>query len=300
MEKWAGRTLVVEWLLIKMAKMPREANGKLARLLGRIWYYLDRRHREIVLRNLEIAWGKDLDNDKREDICRKVFTHFAHVMLEVPYLWTLNPSNIEEFASFSGIEHLHTAMEKDKGVLILASHFGSWEMMSLAFSLRYFPFNVIVRPLDSPYLDRLIDRMRSRSGNRTIPKKGSARQVLRLIRQKKIVALLIDQNVAWYEGVFVPFFKEIACTNRALAVLALRSGAPVIPIFNVRQPDGRYHVFMEPEVPIVRTGDLISDTEENTANFNRIIEGQVRRNPEQWFWMHQRWKTRPYKPWPRQ
>jgi KDO2-lipid IV(A) lauroyltransferase len=154
--------------------------------------------------------------------------------------------------------------------------------------------------LDNPILDTLINGIRTRGGNQLITKKGSVRSVLRLLAQGEVVVLLIDQNLAWYDGVFVPFFKEIACTNKALAVLALRTGAPVIPVYNVRQPDGSYQVVFEPEVALVRSGDTTRDIEDNTANFNRVIESYVRRYPEQWFWVHQRWKTRPYQPWPRE
>lgn len=291
---------LVEWLLDKASKMPREANRKLAEIVGRIWYRLDDRHRTIALRNLELAFGKELDEIGRKEICRRVFDHFARVILEVPYLLRLDRSNIEEFALVSGTEHFDAALSKGKGVLVLASHFGNWEIMSLAFSIVYAPIHVIVRPLDNPFLDRLITGIRCRTGNRVIPKKGSVRKVLRVIREpRSIVALLIDQNVDWYDGVFVPFFKEIACTNKALAVLALRTGIPVVPVFNYRLPDGRYYIYALPEVPLIRTGDLIRDTEENMTVFNRIIEEQVRSHPEQWFWLHQRWKTRPFRPWPR-
>jgi KDO2-lipid IV(A) lauroyltransferase len=289
---------MVEWFMRKAAGMKRTTNRRLAECLGWIWRRVDRRHREIVLRNLKLAYGDELDQEKREAICRQVFNHFARVVLEIPYLWMLNPANVDEFATFSGLEHFEAARKKGKGILVFTAHFGNWEIMALAFSLRYYTINFVVRPLDNPDLDKLIDKVRCRTGNRTIPKKGSVRQLLRLIRQKEIVALLIDQNVDWYDGVFVPFFREIACTNKAAAILALRTGIPVVPILNARQPDGRYHVFVLPEVPLINTGDLIRDTEENIANFNRIIEQVVRRNPEQWFWMHQRWKTRPYQPWP--
>ena len=107
------------------------------------------------------------------------------------------------------------------------------------------------------------------------------------------MALLIDQNVDWYEGVFVPFFKEIACTSKALATLALRTDSLVLSVYNYREPDGRYHMVFQPEVEIIRSGDSAADVEQNTAHFNRIIEGYVREHPEQWFWLHQRWKTRP-------
>jgi len=202
--------------------------------------------------------------------------------------------------TFHGIEHFKNALQKGRGVLLLASHFGNWELMALAFSLRYSPINIVVRPLDNPFLDKLITKIRTRGGNQLIPKKGSVKKMLRLLAAGEVVALLLDQNPAWYEGVFVPFFNEIACTNKALGTIALRTGAPVIPAFNVRQPDGSYRIFGEQEVVLARSGDTTRDVEENTAKFNKIIETYVRRYPEQWFWVHQRWKTRPYQPWPRE
>jgi KDO2-lipid IV(A) lauroyltransferase len=218
----------------------------------------------------------------------------------MPYLRTLTAANVDRFATFVGAEHFKAALAKGKGLLFLTSHFGNWELMALAFSLKYRPAYIVVRPLDNPFLDRLIDRIRSRGGNQLVEKKGSVRRVLRLLRQGEIVALLMDQNVDWYDGVFVPFFKDIACTNKALTVMALRTGAPVVPVYNVRQPDGRYRVVFEPAIDMVKTGDKTRDIEENTALLNRIIENYVRRYPEQWFWVHQRWKTRPYHPWPKQ
>jgi KDO2-lipid IV(A) lauroyltransferase len=272
---------------------------QLAQVLGRVWYRIDIRHRRIAMRNLEMAYGEELNETEREAICRQTFTHLACVLLELPCLITLNAGNVERFITFSGLENMYATVKKGTGVLVMASHFGNWELMSLAFSLRFWPFSVVVRPLDNNHLNRLIDRVRSSGGNRTIPKNDSVRTILRLLRQGEGIAILVDQNVDWYEGVFVPFFKERACTSKALATLALRTGAAVLPIYNFRHADGRYEAVFEPEVQLIRTGDSISDIEENTALFNRIIEGYVRAHPEQWFWLHQRWKTRPYDPWPR-
>jgi KDO2-lipid IV(A) lauroyltransferase len=287
-------------LLDLLATLPKGVNRKLAEVLGWIWFLVDVRHRRIALNNLELAWGDELDESARRNIARRNFIHLSRVMLEVPYLRKLTPENLDRYVNFHGLEHFNAALDKGKGLLVLASHFGNWEMMALAFSLRYHPANLVVRPLDNPILDTLINGIRTRGGNQLITKKGSVRSVLRLLGQGEVVVLLIDQNLAWYDGVFVPFFKEIACTNKALAVLALRTGAPVIPVYNVRQPDGSYRVVLEPEVELVRSGDTTRDIEDNTANFNRVIESYVRRYPEQWFWVHQRWKTRPYQPWPRQ
>jgi len=291
---------LAERFLDGVATMPRGASWRLAELLGRVWYQLDARHRAIALSNLERAWGDELSEKEREIIARRNFAHLARVMLELPYLRKMTAANVDRFATFVGVEHFLTALDRGKGLLFLTSHFGNWELMALAFSLKYRPSHLIVRPLDSPFLDRLINSIRCQGGNRLIAKRGSVRRVLRLLKQGETVALLIDQNVDWYEGVFVPFFKDIACTTKMLAVVALRTDAPVVPVYNVRQPDGRYEVVFEPEVSLVRTNNNTTDVEENTALFNRIIERYVRRYPEQWFWVHRRWNTRPYQPWPRQ
>jgi KDO2-lipid IV(A) lauroyltransferase len=290
---------LAEGLLDLTATMPRRANWKIAEILGRLWFLVDSKHRHIAMGNLERAWGDELDAREREIICRKNLQHLARVVLEMPYLRKLTSVNIDDFVTFAGLEHFHAALAKGRGLLILVSHFGNWEMMALAFSLRYRPVHLVARPLDNSVLDRLINGIRSRGGNRIIVKKGSVSAILRLLRGGEPVALLMDQNVDWYDGVFVPFFRDIACTNKALTVLALRTDAPVLPAYNVRQPDGRYRVVFEPEIPVVRTGDTTRDTEENTARFNLVIESYIRRYPEQWFWVHQRWKTRPYQPWPR-
>jgi KDO2-lipid IV(A) lauroyltransferase len=276
-----------------LAVWHKRITWKLAKIVGYLWCCIDTRHREIVLRNLEFAFGDELSEREREGICRGTFVHIACVLLELPYLLFLSRENVERIMTFSGLENLYAVVKKGKGILGMTSHFGNWELMALGFSLCYWPVNVVVRPLDNIFLDRLIDRIRSRGGNRTISKSGSARNIIRLLRQGKAVAFLIDQNVDWYEGVFVPFFKEIACTSKALATLALRTRLPVLPFYNFRRADGSYEVVFEPEVQLIRSGDSAADIKENTALFNRIIESYVRAHPEQWFWLHQRWKTRP-------
>ena len=281
------------------ATLPLRFNWKLAEFLGQVWFQVDIRHRQIAITNLEIACGDELSENERRTIARRNFIHLARVLLELPYLSKLTPDDLNGFVAFHGIEHFKDSLQKGRGVLLMASHFGNWELMALAFSLRYHPINIVVRPLDNPFLDKLITKIRTRGGNQLIAKKGSVRKMLRLLAAGDAVALLLDQNQAWYEGVFVPFFNEIACTNKALSTIALRTGAPVISAFNVRQPDGSYQVFCEPEVVLDRSGDTTRDIEENTAKFNRIIEAYVRRYPEQWFWLHERWKTRPYKSGPR-
>ncbi len=252
--------------------MVTNLRGKLAHILGNLWHRIDARHRMVAMQNIELAFKDELTDARRRSLCQNTFIHLACVFLELPQLMTLTNDNLDAFITFSGVENLHAATKSGKGVLVMASHFGNWELMSLAFSIRYYPINVVARPLDNPLLDRLLHRIRSRGGNQILPKTGSARSIIRLLRQGKVVALLIDQNATWREGVYVPFFEEIACTNKALATLALRTGAPVVPVYNFRRADGRYEMIFEPEVQLIRSGDMTSDVEENIALFNRIIE----------------------------
>lgn len=273
--------------------MHHRITWRLANCLGRLWYALDRRHRTIAKRNLDLAYGDELSQEAKASICRNTFIHLACVCLELPLLFRLNENNLDRYITFSGTEHVQSVLGKGKGILVMASHFGNWELMSLAFSMRYRPFYVVMRPLDSPLLNKWVVQMRTRGGNEAITKGESARRIIRLLRQREAVALLVDQNVDWYEGVFVPFFKEVACTGKALATLAVRTDALVLSVYNYREPDGRYHMVIQPEVEITRSKNSAADVELNTARFNRIIEGYVREHPEQWFWLHQRWKTRP-------
>jgi Kdo2-lipid IVA lauroyltransferase/acyltransferase len=276
--------------------MHHRITWKLANCLGRLWHALDRRHRMIALRNLDLAFGDELSKEAKQSICVNTFIHLSCVFLELPGLFRLNENNLDQYITFSGTEHLYAVLEKGKGILVMASHFGNWELMSLAFSMRYRPFYVVMRPLDNPVLNKWVVHLRTRGGNETISKGESARRIIRLLRRGEAVALLVDQNVDWYEGVFVPFFKEIACTSKALATLALRTDSLVLSVYNYREPDGRYHMVIQPEVEITRSKDSAADVEQSTALFNRIIEGYVRSHPEQWFWLHQRWKTRPPQP----
>ena len=192
-----------------------------------------------------------------------------------------------------------SALNRGKGLLMLTGHFGNWELMSAAITLRFeVKGGAVVRPIDFAPADDLMKRLRSRFGVEMIPKKRAMKQLLIALRENKTIGILLDQNVDWYEGVFVPFLGHLACTNKGLALVAQRTGSPVIPTFSARQSDGRYRIRFEPEVTLVNSGDKVRDLEENTALFNRIIERHVRQDPEQWFWFHRRWKTRPFCPLP--
>ena len=147
------------------AIVPLRFTWRLAEILGRLWFRLDTKHRLIALNNLKLAWGDELTEKERKNIARKNFIHLARVVLELPYIRKVTPEEVEGFVSFDGLEHFNAAMEKGRGVLLLTSHFGNWELMALAFSLLYRPINIVIRPLDIPLLDSLITHIRTRGGN---------------------------------------------------------------------------------------------------------------------------------------
>lgn len=262
--------------------------------LSGLIYALDDRHRRIALRGLTLAFPEK-DLKERNAIARSAFRNLARVAAEFFSLPRLNEKNFTRYITFEGLENFQKAYEKEKGILILTAHFGNWEWMAALFPLQsHHPVHVVVRPLDSRFLDSMVEQLRMRTGNQAIPKQKAMGQILRLLKAGEIVGILLDQNMAWQEGVFVDFFGEKACTNTGMALLALKTGTPVLPAFNIRQKDGRYRVVIEPEIPLVRTGDKERDVTENTQRFTQIIERYVRNYPDQWLWLHQRWKTRPW------
>jgi len=190
---------------------------------------------------------------------------------------------------FVGLEHLEAAHAAGKGVLVLTAHYGNWELLAASHTLTRFALSVVVRPLDHPLADRVVEAFRRRSGLELIEKRRAVRDIVAALRRGRLVGVLLDQNAARSEGVFVPFFGIPASTSRGLAVIALRTEAPVVPAFIRRMDGGRHCVEFEPTVPVPPDGDVTR----YTAAFTASIEAAIRRDPGQWFWMHGRWKTRP-------
>ena len=260
--------------------------------LGRLGFYLDKKHREIVLNNLKTVFGQEKSPNEIHLIAKKVFENLGMNLMEFFRLPWLKIEDLEGYVEPEGFENLRKAYEKGKGVIILTGHFGNWEMVGVFYALMGYPFDVVVRDLDNPVMDAFVRWVRARSGNRIISKNRSMRGLIRTLSKGGMAAILLDQNVTWSEGMFVYFFDRLACTNKGTALLAMASGAVVIPTFIVR--DGRKHrVIIGEEIAIKNTGNRAADQLANTALFTKIIEEFVRKYPEQWFWLHQRWKSRP-------
>jgi KDO2-lipid IV(A) lauroyltransferase len=261
--------------------------------LGTVAYLIPMSRKAVALENIRLSFPRMTERDAKR-LLRKVYRHFGQMLFEISHVFRMRPHNVDKYVLFEGQEHLINAMSKKKGVFILTGHFGNWELMCAAVAIRFSNTAVVARPADFAPMDRVINELRSRFGTEIIPKQKGMRRILSLVREKKIVGILLDQNVDWYEGAFVPFLGRWACANKGLALLALRTGTPVVPVFAVRQRNGRYRIIFERELELVRTGDKTTDVEENTALFTAIIESYVRRYPDHWFWFHKRWKTKNY------
>jgi KDO2-lipid IV(A) lauroyltransferase len=198
---------------------------------------------------------------------------------------------LRRLISIEGLDNYNEACKEGKGVLIFSAHFGNWEIGNAALAIMTQPFIFIYRILDSPLLEKIITSVRASYGNVSLSKENAMRPMIRLLRNGGTINILIDQNVAGYEGVFVDFFGRKACTTPGLALLALHTKAPVLPVFTRRLPDGKYLLEIGKKVEIVSSRNRDTDVLINTQNFTKIIEEKIRQYPEQWFWIHQRWKT---------
>jgi KDO2-lipid IV(A) lauroyltransferase len=256
-------------------------------------YGLSSRLRQTAHRNLRLAMP-DLDAAQRARIVKGVFLNLGTLLGEFSQFQKLTPESISDLVVYDGLENYQKAAEYGRGVLFLTGHFGNWELCALAHGLYGNKLNFLMRPLDNPILDRLISHYRSLSGNRTIDKNNAVKPVLKALNDAQAVGFLVDVNTLADQGVFCDFFGTQACSTSGLAVFALRTGAPVVPGFMLWDETlGKYRLRFDPEIELARTGDFKEEVSINTAKFTKVIEDYARRYPEQWLWIHKRWKTRP-------
>ena len=282
------------WLLLKMiGAMPRP----LARFVGArtaaLLFWMRPRLRAAAAENLELAFPDWTDKQRRAAI-RGMVRQLGWMAAEFAHFPKHTKENIDRIILLDGFENFANAQARGKGVLFLTGHMSAWEMAPFAQALYGNPLYFLVRPIDNARVDALITRYRCLNGNQPIDKSQSARAVLKVLRDKGTVGILADQNTQPSEGVFVDFFGIPASTTAGIARFALHTGAAVVPVFvHWDQPSRKYRLSFYPEVELVRTGDDATDIRENTQRFTREIENYVRRHPDQWLWVHRRWKARP-------
>jgi KDO2-lipid IV(A) lauroyltransferase len=280
-------------LLKTLGMMPRSAAGHAAAAFAWLGFHLARRQRHAGLQNLEMALP-ELTPEERMRILRGCFRNLGRLLTEFSHFPELNKSNISEFVIHDGLENYIEASRRGRGIIFMTAHFGAWELSSFAHSLYGYPLKFIVRPIDNSKVDALITHYRMLGGNVPIQRRRAGRDILKALRDNEAVGILFDQNTTSDEGIFVDFFGIPAATTPAIATFALRTGAAVLPGFLIWEESlGKHRLRFDPPVQLIETGNLEHDVIENTKVFNRILEGYVRKYPDQWLWIHRRWKTRP-------
>jgi KDO2-lipid IV(A) lauroyltransferase len=272
--------------------LPHRLALALGRGLGRVWGALDRRHLAIAKENLARAFP-EWDAARVDRTARGVYAHFAAVILDLLWLSRRSRARLLSLVECEGQEHYLAAKAAGRGILFVTGHFGHWEVNALNHAYVHEPVGVIARPLDNPALDERLTAFRRRGGNVIISKWQALSQTMRMLRAGKGVAVLIDQNVQEKDGIFVDFFGRPAATTTVAAAIALKTGCAIVPVKALLLPNGRYRLSYEPVVTWQPGGDRASDVAGLTQRLTQIIEGWVRENPDQWLWLHRRWKTQP-------
>lgn len=271
-----------------LGALPHGAARRLGAALGAAAGALDRRRRKVARANLEHALP-ELSPAERERIVDRCFRHFGAAFCDALSARRFAASELCRRVTWEGFEHLLAAERAGRGVIVLSAHFGNWEVVPAALAATHGPMASVGRPIDNPRVDRLVQGLRTRFGNRSLAKRGAVREMFRILAQGGRLGLLIDQRVRAEEAIDVPFFGRPALTSPIVARLALKTGAPVLPVAGYQEPGGRYRVVFEP--PLWPAGE---DDPETTLAFTRrcleVSEAAIRRHPEQWLWLHDRWK----------
>lgn len=282
------------WLLLKgLGLLPRPAARVTGAAIGRLAYAATPRLRRVGLRNLALAFPEKPSEECRT-ILRAMYKHLGWQLAEFCHMSRYSLKRANMLIRYEGLENYLAAQRRGCGVLVLTGHLGAWELSSFYHSLAGHPMSMIIRRLDNPWVDRLVNGIRTQHGNRVLHKDDFARGLLAAMRAGETVGVLMDTNMTPPQGVFVNFFGHSACTASGVARIALRTGASVLPGFLVWEAaEKQYVLHFLPELQLVDTGDAERDAVANTQIFTAALESVIRRYPEQWLWVHRRWKTRP-------
>jgi KDO2-lipid IV(A) lauroyltransferase len=291
----AAGVTVVRGLVTVFARCPAPLALAAGRRLGDLALLSLGSRRRATLNNIGLAFP-ELAPAARRRLARRAWQHLGMTLVELARLLDRPLGATLDELTIDGLEHIRGVMAEHGRALMLTAHLGNWEYLTAAHKLMGYPLAVVVRPLDSPVLDEMAATLRRKIGAELIDKRGALRAVLEALRRGRMVGVLLDQNATRKEGVFVPFFGRPASTSRSLALLALRTGTPIVPIFIRRVGIGRHRVVIEPPLAMPSSNDHDRAIVELTARCTETIEAAVRRTPEQWLWSHDRWRTRPPAP----
>lgn len=268
--------------------LPFGVVGNIGSALGALGHRLSRRRREVALANLRASYP-EWTEEQCKKVVRGVYSHFGRSFAEFVRASTISPAQLKRLVNVEGISHLDTALAQQKGVLIITAHIGNWEMTARYIAtVLQLPLCVVARDTDDPETTAIVNDLRARGGYEVYSRGNAARHILSALKHNKLIALLPDQNAA---DVFVPFFGRPCGSVTGPAVLHLRTGAPLLPAFSVRRPDGTHCLEIYPPIEYTPTGSHNEDVKSIMGLVHAEIERQVRRYPDQWLWLHDRWRT---------
>lgn len=280
------------WMARRFRSVSEQRGHRIGAAVGGLLRRVSPRHYRLVLKNLRIAFGQEKGEHELEAIARACYLHLGRSLMEFIRLPAMTAEDIRRMAEMRGAEHIDAALARGKGIILLTGHVGNWEITGARIAAQGYTLNVIARPQRDDALTDLLLATREAAGMRVYHRGSAVKASLAAFRRNELVGMLLDQN-AGEDGVFVEFFGHLASTAAGAAVFALRTDAAVLPTFGWRNPDNTHTVVVDPAVPLIRTEDYRQDIIANTAQYTKTIEDKIRAHPEQWFWLHKRWKSRP-------
>ena len=291
--KYSLLVVTIRILLVVIRLLPRTVAMKLAGSFGILAFWILKEERIKAINNLNIAYGEEKTQAEIHAMAKEVFVNLGKGGAEFAIKLGQNtPEQYFKNLEVRGNEHLQEALKKGKGILGLISHMGCWEGTALGLPMLGIPSYAIGKRLGNEQLNALLFESRGKKGVKTLARGSSYKTILRVLNENNLVGILIDQDTD-VRGVFVDFYGKPAHTPIGAAMLAMDSGAPVLPAFYLKKPDDTYEFIIEKEIPLVSTGNRREDMEENTRLFHAVIEKYIKKYPTQWVWIHNRWKTTP-------
>lgn len=273
--------------------IPRRAGLRFFRWLGLLFARLSRERRRIAATNLDIAFGSSLSPAEKNRITTVSFQNLPALIFDFLKLPQLPPTERDRWIEIHGEEYFREALARGKGVLAVSAHFGNFLLLLCVMALKGYPMYVVTRHFKSDRLEKAYTAIFARFGVKTFPKRHEAANILKALKSGALVGYVLDQNMQRENGIFVDFFGKKACTVKGVATLAGRYGSPILPVFMVSTPDGRHHIHFEKPLIPDDPATMKQRDDELTQYYTTMIEGWITRYPEQWWWLHRRWKTRP-------
>lgn len=282
----------VLWMARRWQRLPEGLARRVGTGLGAAMRKISPRHARIVMTNLRLAFGREKTEEELAAIAKACYRHLGICLVEFIRIPAMTREELRSIAELRGREHIEAALERGRGVILLTGHVGNWEIAGCRIAAEGYPVSAIARAQRDTDITEYVRRTRETLGMKILHRTVAVRGSLRALRHNEMLGILLDQN-AGDDGVFVDFFGHLASTAPGAAAFALKTGAAVLPTFGFRKPDGTHIIEVSEPVPLVNTGDRQRDIRENTARYTKIIEERIRAHPEQWFWLHKRWKARP-------